>query len=362
MSISSYPLVPWNALAPVISATASVMVCDCGVIVATRRPRRVISNRSAKVIIVCGEALIDLVPSPTGRQRGTPGGGPFTTARALARLGIPTQFLGRLSTDAFGEQLRDLLAGDGADLAMTSFGPEPTTLAIAAFDSAGHAAYRFVSDGTSAPNLNQDMVPGSFAPAVRALHVGTLGLVLEPIATTLAALVEREHTQRLVMVDPNIRPFALPPRGGGSGWGHAYRARLDRIIAQSTIVKASDADLAWLFPGFSIQKAAHALLDRGPRLVVVTLGADGAFGVTTDTEVEVPAPVVDVVDTIGAGDAFGAALLAWLHDRGALRRDLVMSTDDLRLALGFSCLVASLTCTRAGAEPPRRSELPLFRS
>ena len=315
-------------------------------------------NRSAKVIIVCGEALIDLVPSPTGRRRGTPGGGPFTTARALARLGIPTQFLGRLSTDAFGEQLRDLLAADGADLEIISFGPEPTTLAIAAVDAEGHAAYRFVSDGTSAPNLTEQMVPASFSSAVNALHVGTLGLVLEPIATTIAALVDREHTQRLVIVDPNIRPFALPPRGAESRWGHAYRARLDRVIAQSTIVKASDADVDWLFPELDRPTAARTLLARGPRLAVVTLGADGAFGVTADTEVQVPAPVVEVVDTIGAGDAFGAALVAWLHDHNALRRDLVLSADDLRSALEFSCQVASFTCTRAGAEPPRRSELP----
>jgi fructokinase len=307
------------------------------------------------VIVVCGEALIDLVPTSSDRQRGTPGGGPFTAARALARLGIPTQFLGRLSTDAFGEQLRDLLTADGADLAMTSFGPEPTTLAIAAVDPEGHAAYRFVSNGTSAPNLTGEMVPASFDPGVKALHVGTLGLVLEPIATTIAALVDREHTQRLVMVDPNIRQ---PILGGAA----SYRARLDRIIAQSTIVKASDADFDWLFPQLDRRTAARALLARGPRLAVVTLGAEGAFGVTTDTEVQVPAPAVEVVDTIGAGDAFGAALLAWLHDHSALRRELALSPDDLRSALEFSCLVASITCTRAGAEPPRRSELPPFGS
>jgi fructokinase len=279
-----------------------------------------------------------------------PGGGPFNTARALARLGIPTQFLGHLSTDSFGEQLRDLLAADGADLAMTSIGPEPTTLAIAEVDPEGRAAYRFVSDGTSAPNLTRQMVPDSFTPAVNALHVGTLGLVLEPIATTIAALVDREHTERLVMVDPNIR---LPMVNNAAG----YRARLDRIIAQSTIVKASDADVDWLFPEFDRLAAGRALLARGPRLVVVTLAAEGAFAVSANAEVRVPAPVVQVVDTIGAGDAFGAALLAWLHDHGRLNRDLRLKRDELRAALEFACLVASLTCTRAGADPPWRTEL-----
>jgi fructokinase len=312
------------------------------------------------VIVVCGEALIDLVPAGGGQQRGTPGGGPFTTARALARLGVPTQFLGHLSRDAFGEELRDLLAADGADLAMTSFGPEPTTLALAEVNASGHAAYRFVSDGTSAPNLSATTVPASFGSDVNALHVGTLGLVFEPMATTIAALVDREHARRLIMVDPNIRASAVEsqypsPSGGGQGGG--YRARLDRIIAQSSIVKASDADVAWLFPQLDRAAAARALLARGPKLVVVTLGAEGALGVCADAEVRVPAPAVPVVDTIGAGDAFGAALLAWLHDHGRLSRELRLEKDDLRAALEFACLVASITCTRPGADPPWRTEV-----
>jgi len=298
------------------------------------------------VIVVCGEALIDQIPSPNGRQRETPGGGPFTTARALARLGIPTQFLGRLSTDAFGQQLRDLLAADGADLSLTSFGPEPTTLAIAEVGADGHAAYRFVIDGTSGSNLTRQMVPATFSPDVKALHVGTLGLVFEPVATTIADLVEREHRKRLVMVDPNIRPSAVP-----------NRSRLDRILAQSTIVKASDADVTWLYPELDLQSAARALLARGPALVVVTLGSEGAFGVCTGTQVRAAAPSVDVVDTIGAGDAFGAALLAWLSDHDRLDRDLHLDPEELRAALEFACLVASITCTRAGANPPWRSEL-----
>ena len=252
-------------------------------------------------------------------------------------------------------QLRQLLTADGVDLAMTSFGPEPTTVAIAEVDADGHAAYRFVIDGTSAPNLTQQMLPASFGPRVRVLHVGTLGLLLEPIGTTIAALVDREHTQRLVMIDPNIRPAMVHDAAG-------YRERLDHIIAQSTIVKASDADIAWLFPGLDLRAAARALLARGPRLVVVTLGADGALGLTGEAEAEAPAPVVDVADTIGAGDAFGAALLAWLHDHDRLRRDLHLSSDELRDALAFSCLVASLTCTRAGADPPRRAELDGLRA
>ena len=302
------------------------------------------------MIVVCGEALVDLVDSPDGRQRGTPGGGPFTTARALARLGIPTQFLGRLSTDAFGQQLRDLLAADGADLSLTSFGSEPTTLAIADVDPDGHAAYRFIIDGTAAPNLTRQMLPASLSSGVRALHVGTLGLVFEPIARTLAGLVEREHRNLMVMVDPNIRAAALNGTAG-------YRALLDRIIGESTIVKASDADMEWLYPEVELESAARALVGRGPSLVVVTLGAEGAFGVCAGAEVRVAAPVVEVVDTIGAGDAFGAGLLAWLYDHDRLSQDLHLRRDELHAALEFACLVASITCTRAGADPPHRAEL-----
>ena len=297
------------------------------------------------MIVVCGEALIDLVPTADG-QRGTPGGGPFTTARALTRLGIPTQFLGRLSTDPFGAQLRGLLAADGADLSLTSFGTEPTTTAFADVYPDGHVDYRFASEGTSAPNLTPRAVPAFFSPDVKALHVGTLGLVFEPMAATIAGLVEREYQNLLVMVDPNIRPSALPDR-----------SRLDRIIAQSTIVKASDGDLAWLYPDLDLQSAARTLLSRGPRLVVVTLGPDGAFAIGAGTEVRVAAPAVEVVDTIGAGDAFGAALLAWLFDHDRLTRDLRLDRHELRDALDFACLVASITCTRTGADPPRRAEL-----
>jgi fructokinase len=178
-------------------------------------------------------------------------------------------------------------------------------MAMADVDRVGHAAYRFVSDGTSAPNLTRQMVPASLSPDVKALHVGTLGLVFEPMATTVAGLVEREHRNRPVMVDPNIRPSDVPDR-----------SRLDRIMAQSTIVKASDDDVTWLYPGLDLEAAARTLLARGPRLVVVTMS-----------------------------------------DHDQLHRDLHLDRDELHAALEFACLVASITCTRAGADPPRRAEL-----
>jgi fructokinase len=301
------------------------------------------------VIVVCGEALIDMVITGDGARRPTPGGGPFNTARALARLEVPAAFLGHFSTDEFGRLLADQLAADGASLALATFGPEPTTVAVANIGRDGLAEYEFFIDGTSAPNLSLDMIPAELPAEVTAVHLGTLGLVLEPMASSLAALVRREHGRRLVLLDPNIRPvLATDPQ---------YRPRLDSLISQSTVVKASDADLAWLFPTLPLAEAAHTLLACGPRLVVVTLGAEGAIGVSADSEVKVAAPVVEVVDTIGAGDAFGAALLAWLHDHKRLSPDLRLEREELRQALEFACQVASITCTRPGADPPWRNEL-----
>jgi len=301
------------------------------------------------VIVVCGEALIDMIQNGDGTQRAAPGGGPFNTARALARLGVPTAFLGRLSEDRFGRELSDLLVADGASLELTSFGPEPTTIALADVDSHGFAEYQFLVKGTSAPNLTADMLPARLKHDVKALHLGTLGLVLEPMASTLVELVRRERDGRLVMLDPNIRV--------GLTGDEEYRQRLAAMMVESTIVKASDTDLAWLFPDRDYESAAGDMIRRGIPLVVVTLGAGGAYGAHEDLRVHVDAPPVEVVDTIGAGDAFGAGLLAWLHDHGLVRPDLTLNEGRLRAALTYACLAASLTCARAGADPPWRHEM-----
>lgn len=301
------------------------------------------------MIVVCGEALMDMIQNGDGTKQAAPGGGPFNTARALARLGVPVAFLGHISTDAFGRELAGLLEADGASLRYTTRGPEPTTIAIADIDSEGLAEYQFLVQGTSAPNLTIEMVPDEFSADVNALHLGTLGFVLEPMADTLVSLVEREHGRRLLMVDPNVRV--------GLDADDEYRERLHHVFRLSTIVKASDADLAWLYPGLEYEQAAERILDGGVRLVVVTLGAEGAFGAHRDVRVRVPAPRVRVVDTIGAGDAFGAALLGWLHDHDCAHPDLELDETMLGAALDYACLVAAITCTRAGADPPRKSEI-----
>jgi len=294
--------------------------------------------------------LIDVVVGAGGGRRRSAGGGPFNTARALARLGVPTAFLGRLSGDPFGRWLAGLLVDDGASLAIASASPEPTTLAIAKVNHAGQAAYDFHIRDTSAPNLTSAMMPDQLAPTFDALHVGTLGLLLEPMASTLVAFVKREGPARLVMLDPNIRPALVDDE-------ERYRQRLNSVIGRSTIVKASQEDLAWLYPDLSYEQAAETLMGRGVRLVIATLGARGAYAVMRGVRVSVQATEAAVQDTIGAGDAFGAALLSWLNDNDALRVNFTMNEGQLRSALEFACRVASITCSRAGADPPRRDEL-----
>jgi fructokinase len=301
------------------------------------------------VIVVCGEALMDMIDAGDGTRRAMPGGGPFNTARALARLGVPTAFLGRLSQDVFGRELKDLLVSDGVNLELASIGPESTTIAVVQLDGEGLAEYKFLVEGTSAPNLTEGMLPREFADDVNAIHVGTLGLVLEPIASTVVDLVARERGRRLVMIDPNVRVGLVDDAD--------YRERLLFVASQSTIVKASQDDLAWLCPGLDYMQAADRILSEGAKLVVVTLGAEGAYGAHDGHRTSVSAPPVDIVDTIGAGDAFGAALLAWLHDHGAIRPNLSLDGEQLRAALDYACLAASLTCARAGADPPWKSQM-----
>lgn len=306
------------------------------------------------MIVVCGEALIDVIHNGDGRRHAAPGGGPFNTARALARLGAPTAFLGRLSNDSFGRELVAALKSDGVSLELASIGIEPTTTAVAEVDSDGLADYQFTIQGTSAPNLTPEMIPAHLGAEVEALHLGTLGLVLEPMASTLLDLLNRERVGRLVMVDPNIR-VGLMPDG-------EYRERLHAVLPRCTIVKASDADLTWLYPDLSNTRAAERLLAEGVAVVVVTLGARGAFAAHRECRVSVDAVHVQVVDTIGAGDAFGAGLLAWLHDHGAIKPDLCLEADELRAAIRFACVAAALTCARAGADPPWRSEMQAAQS
>ena len=301
------------------------------------------------MIVVAGEALIDVIENVDGTQWRAAGGGPFNTARALGRLGVPAAFLGHLSTDTDGRELTALLRSDGVNLDLATEGPEPTTTAVAKVDRDGLAEYEFRVEGTSAPNLTAAMVPEKLPAGIDALHVGTLGLALEPMASTLANLIKRESGRILILLDPNVRLAAASDP--------AYRDRLQTLIPLSTIVKASVDDMAWLYPGVDYRSGAQRMLGVGVRLVVVTLGVDGAFAATRDATAAVAAAPVDLVDTVGAGDTFGAALLASMYDFDLMRPDLIVDAGQMRSALRFACDAAAVTCTRRGAYQPLRSEV-----
>jgi fructokinase len=295
-------------------------------------------------ILVGGEALYDLVVDGAGALSGHPGGGPFNTARTIGRLGQPVAFLGRLSTDRLGATHERMLAGDGVDLGCVVRTAEPTTLALASLDATGAASWSFYSAGTAAAGLLAEDALAALPERVAALHVGTLGLVLEPLATALEAVVARLAGETLIAVDPNCRPQVIDDP-------QAFRARLERVLRHSDLVKVSEEDLAWLDPGRSRAAAARALLERGPSAVLLTRGPEGATVITAaaDTPIE-PVPT-EVVDTIGAGDAFGGAFLAWWASRRLGRADLADGALVVEAAR-FAAVVAARTVARAGASPP----------
>lgn len=297
-------------------------------------------------VIVAGEALIDLVPRPDGSLAPLVGGGPFNTARALGRLGQPTDFIGCVSRDRFGRLLAETLNAEGVRLDERLRTDRPTSLAMAELDEGGAATYRFYFTGTSAEALTPDVALPAAPQRASGLHVGSLGLVLEPLATAVEALVERWAGETLVMVDPNVRPSMIQDFT-------AYTERLGRIVARADIVKVSDDDLRILAPDRAPQDAAKALLAQGPRLVLLTLGAEGAVAFGGFGARPAAAPAVDVVDTIGAGDTFSGAWLArWLELGKPLDDpDAVVETTE------FACRAAAFCCGRAGASPPTRAEI-----
>jgi fructokinase len=299
------------------------------------------------MILVAGEALVDLVVT-YGKIIPFPGGGPYNTARALGRLGASVGFLGRLSHDHFGSMLAGVLAESGVSLDHTSRGPEPSALAIAHRSADGEADYRFYLRGTTASYAS---LP-TLGAEIRALYVGSLALAIEPSASALEALVERECHQRIVVIDPNVRAAAITDQSG-------YRARFERCCRGAHILKLSASDASWLLPGVGPDEVATRLLESGAELVVVTLGGDGAVAATPLARARVPAQPVDVLDTIGAGDAFGAGLLVALDERGALQRERLtaLGAPELEQVLRFASAVAALTCARPGAETPTVSEV-----
>jgi len=301
------------------------------------------------MIIVAGEALVDLLIDGTTEVQAVLGGGPFNAARTIGRLGHPTRFVGRLSSDRFGEALATALVADGIEHAVKDLAGEPTTLASAELNEQGAAAYRFYLGGTSAPKLTCEHLRSVYLGDADAIHVGSLALVLEPMACALLAWLRAAPADVVVMVDLNCRPQAVIDH-------HRYRTNLYNFVGCAHVVKASREDISFLYPQDTPESGAARLLTAGAHVVLLTDADQPTRIVTPNGSRTVPVPAVTVVDTVGAGDSFGAAFLTWWVETGRGVEELGL-LDDLERAVALGNDVSTITCTRSGANPPLRSEL-----
>jgi fructokinase len=301
-------------------------------------------------VAVLGEALIDLLPGPAADLVARPGGSPANVAVGLARLDVPTAFLGRTSTDRWGNMIRRHLLDNGVAVAGPS-GTEPTAIALVDVAADGEPSYRFLWEGTADRLLDVADLPDDLN-GVAIVHVGSLGAVLEPGATAVRSLVERERDDRIVTFDPNVRPELVAD-------ADAVRASLLDLARSAHVVKASDADLAWLVPGTPADDIAHDLAARDVSLVAITAGPRPVRLVGQRAEIEIAPRGGPVVDTVGAGDAFMAGLIAGLLDAGldTPQRLHTAGPDALRAAGDLAIRAAAVTASRAGADPPTRAEL-----
>jgi fructokinase len=308
------------------------------------------------VTLACiGELLIDFLPLPGSQQtpafRAHPGGSPMNVAVGLARLGQPTAFIAKVSRDFFGRLLREHLDREGIDPRFLVESDAPTTLAFVTMTD-GEPQYAFYGQGAADTLLEAPELGPHLESNVDLLHFGSISLTRGSTPQAVLAAAERLAGRALLSFDPNIRPDWVRDEV-------AYRSLLDRLFALADIVKVSGADLGWLAPGEVPETAAQRILERGPGLVALTRGSQGATLLRADGCWSVPPVPVEVVDTVGAGDTFDAGLLAALVQRGAASRATLDGLDEQALtsALQYAATAAALACSRPGANPPTRAEV-----
>ncbi|WP_203231103.1 carbohydrate kinase family protein [Nocardioides caldifontis] len=291
--------------------------------------------------VVVGESLVDVVVTPAGETRRAPGGSPLNVAVGLSRLDVPTTLVTEIGDDALGRLVVDHVLASDVALPPGSIVPgRHTSTATAYLDASGAATYDF--------DLAWELEPRALPEEAGALHVGSLGTALRPGRDQVLALVE-EATRRelLVSYDPNARPSLTPDPG------QAWRD-VREVAAAASIVKLSDEDLGFLTPGTTPEELARLLLQGPTRLVVVTSGGSGAWAFSAEAQVHVASRTSEVVDTVGAGDSFMAALLAVVVEHGL--DDL--TAPRLQQYVEAAHEAAAVTVSRLGADPPRRSDLP----
>ena len=292
-------------------------------------------------IWVCGEVLIDILP--TGL---VVGGGPANTAKALARLGHEVDFIDGISTDDYGVSARKELSRDGVGLALSHTSDKPTCTATVTLDSKGSASYEFLIDGTATFDFNSSWLPDPERLKPSVLHIGTLVTIIEPGASVLFDWAVKVGEFAPIVFDPNIRPSVMGDRA-------KYAAAVEKWVSISSVVKVSDDDIAWLYPSESLDDVAHRWIEAGVSCVVITRGAKGLIGFTSSGMEEVDGVKVDVVDTVGAGDTVGAIVVEGIikHSVHGLQGQV------LNTVLHKAAIAAGITCSRAGAQPPRAHEL-----
>jgi fructokinase len=300
------------------------------------------------MITVVGESLIDIVRRTDGSETEHLGGSPFNVAIGLARQGADVALATRVGPDVRGRALLDALIGEGVSLVGTSQGLPRTSTATATLDPEGVASYDF--------DLEWDLPELPLPAGTQALHTGSLGLTIEPGATVVLAAMREARTSLLVSYDPNARPKLTPDHG-------ALVRRVEEAVSLAHVVKASEEDFTFLYPGQDYRDVASRWVsEHGTELVVVTRGGDGAWASSRRVRVDLPARPTRVVDTVGAGDAFMSGLLDALRRADLLSLDRVpalreLSEDELRAVVRSALTVASLTCEREGANPPTRAEV-----
>lgn len=307
------------------------------------------------MIVSCGEALIDFLPTKDdqGRDSYRPacGGSPYNVALTTGRLGVSTGFLGGISTDFFGEMLAAELERSAVSLKYAGRSARPTTLAFVSL-AQEEPQYAFF-DENSAGRLHDPATHAPIEDDVAALHFGSFSLATEPFASRLAKVMDDHRGKRVICYDPNVRPTLIEDRD-------LFVRRAEAFARGADIMKISGADLEWLHPGVAAEKIAGDWLAGGAGLVVVTRGGAGVTAYTRSGSVFSPVVPTIIADTVGAGDSFTGGFLARLAEKGLLSITALRELDHgaLKDALDFANRVASITCSRVGANPPWRNELP----
>ncbi len=304
---------------------------------------------------VCGEALFDVFATgdtPTGMSLDARiGGSPFNVAVGLSRMGQHAALVTTLSTGFMGERLRSALAREGVDLSLVQARSAPTTLSLVGVDAQGTPSYAFYGD-QGADRWLDDTVLQSWPRGVACIHVGSYTTVTGQAAQTQRRLIDRERPHSLISYDPNVR-LGVEPNP------QVWREQVDWMLGRAHLLKVSEEDLEQLYPSQPVETFAQRALAAGVVVLVVTRGGQGACGWTQRTQVTAPPVRVSVQDTVGAGDTFQASLLTWLaeHDRLAPAALEALKHDELAAALNFASRAAAVTCSRRGADLPRRAEV-----